>query len=156
MSKQDRNRKSSPQNLVKSFSNANRMIEPPITMNEHEIERFDAIIVSRDRETWTPTDIFNAARMAQLEVEAIEFRDAYRAEGVRITDHNDKPIINPFFTAYQTTIKAIDNQRRLLGLSASQKGISGTRQAKRNQQDAQAKEKISSLSSLIKRPDGKG
>ena len=153
MAKQERNRKSAPQNRAKSFADAVRGIEAPLPMIPEELERFDAIIVSRERDTWTPTDIFAAARLAQLEIEAEILRDEYQREGARIEDHTGKLVTNPTFTAYHTTLKAINDQRRQLGLSASQKGISGSKQAKRNQQDVQAREKVSAMPGLIATPD---
>jgi hypothetical protein len=151
MSKQERTRKSSPQNRVKSFQEALVEVEPTSELDIDERERFDAIIASRERSTWTPADINTATHLAQIEVERDRTREAYQEIGVSIEDHNGKPVVNPLFTVYNYLYTQANRTRRDLGLSASQRAISGHKQAKRNQQDSAAKSKISSL---IARPNG--
>ena len=154
MAKQERNRKSSPQNKVKSFSAAFTTIKPVIELNTAELVRFEQIIGSRERETWVPADIAAACNLAQIEIERDTVRDEYLEEG-RVILKGDTKVINPLFTMYDKLQTQSTQARRLLGLSASQRSVSGNKQAKRNQQDAGAAEKVSSLSSLIARPDGK-
>lgn len=156
MAKQDRQRKSAPHNRAKSFSDAVRVISAPIPLDDAELERFDAVIVSRERDTWSPSDVFAAARMAQIEVEAESLRRMYLAEGQVIEDAGGKRVINPAFSAHQQLLAQLDKHRRTLGLTASQKGVSGSRNAKRNQQDRQAAEKVSSLQGLINTPNSDG
>ena len=155
MAKGERTHKDSPANRAKSFISVTKEVEPTFTLDADELERFNGVIASRERDSWTPNDVYVATTMAQLEIEAVQLREIYLREGQTMIDHNGKPIINPSFTAFNTIIGQLDKFRRTLGLSASQRGISGHKQAKRNQQDHKAAEKISSLSSLIARPNGK-
>src|SRR6056300_1023735 len=135
MAKQERPRKSAPQNVAKSFADANLVINPSYELDEAERKRFDAIIDSRERNSWVPADVETAAHLAIIEVERDRTRKMYREEGPKIVDHNGKEMINPTFKVYCDLDTQANRTRRDLGLSASQRGISGHRQAKRNQQD---------------------
>ena len=153
MAKQERPRKSAPQNVAKSFADANLVINPSYELDEAERKRFDAIIDSRERNSWVPADVETAANLAIIEVERDRTRKLYRQEGPKIIDDNGKQAINPTFKVYCDLDSQAHRTRRDLGLNASQRGISGHRQVKRNQQDAAAKSKLASVSSLIKKPD---
>ena len=155
MAKQERTRKSAPQNRVKSFVTSNEPIYPSMPLDFDEQIRFDAIIDSRERDTWVPNDVAVATHLAQIEVERERVRAQYMEEGHTIKDRGGKSLINPLFTAYNTLFNQAQHIRKDLGLSASQKGISGHKQKKRNQQDVQAAEKIASIGSLIARPNVK-
>ena len=153
MSKQERTRKSAPQNKVKSFSSAPENIKPSADLDSAELARFQALIGSRESDTWVPADIELATHLAKLEVERDQMRDAYRAEGPKLIDHNGKQVVNPLFTIYNALLTQSTRLRRDLGLSASQRGVSGSKQKKRNLQDSNAKSSLSNLSSLINRPN---
>ena len=152
MAKQERTRKSAPQNRVKSFTSVAIEVVPALPLDSEESARFKAIIDSRERDTWTPADIATATHLAQVEIERDRCRATYLAEGQCIADHNGKAIVNPNFTVYNYLFAQANRVRRDLGLSASQRSISGHKQAKRNQQDSKIAEKVSSLSGLIARP----
>ena len=150
MAKQERTKKSSVQNKVKSFLSASEEILPSTGLDCDELERFDAIIASRERETWTPADRNMATKLAELEVEWHREREVLRDEGTVIGEK-----ANPRVKVCEGIFTQINRMRRDLGLSASQRAISGHKQAKRNQQDHAAAEKIASIGSLIARPNGK-
>ena len=154
MAQAKRINKASPGNRSKSFISVMEAIDPAFPLDMDEGLRFEEIIAARERETWNKADIATATHMAQVEIERDRVRDMYQAEGLKIEDHNGKPIINPLFTAYNTLFGQADKLRRSLGLTAAPRGISGPKQARRNQQDAVAAEKVSSLSSLIAKPRG--
>ena len=150
MSKQERTRKSAPQNKVKSFISASEDILPTSELDFDELARFDAIIASRERETWTPADRGMATKLAEIEVEWHRERQLVKIEG---STDGDK--VSPRFKVCEGLFTQINRLRRDLGLSASQRAISGHKQAKRNQQDHAAAEKITSIGSLIARPNAK-
>ena len=152
MAKQDRTRKSSPQNKVKSFLNNAEDLKPSLSLDAVELARFRDIIDSRELDTWSPADIATATHLAQVEIERDTVRDGYLETGHTISDHNGKPIINPLFTAYNILDTQTGRLRRDLGLSASQRAISGHKQSKRNKQDRLTADKVSSLSGFINRP----
>ena len=116
------------------------------------MERFNAIIASREHSSWVPADVAVATHLAKTEVERDRTKDEYLEEGKKILDHNDREVVNPLFTIYKDLDTICDRTRRGLGLSASQRGISGNKQRKRNEQDADAKKKMATISSLIARP----
>ena len=155
MAKQERTRKSAPQNLVKSFDAAVEEVSPSLELDFDELSRFDEIIASRERSTWTLADIATATHLAQCEIERDRVRASYMEVGHTIVDHNGKTLVNPMFSAYNVLFGQANKIRRDLGLTASQRSISGHKQAKRNQQDAAAASKIASLSTLIARPNAK-
>ena len=152
MAKQERTRKSSPANKVKSFVVANEQLLPTSDLDYRESERFDAIISSREHSTWLPADIHAATELAKTIAERDALRDQYMEEGAFVRNRFDDEVPSAKFLMWQTLDTQIIKTRRDLGLSASQRGVSGHKQAKRNQQDASAADKISSLSSLIARP----
>jgi hypothetical protein len=146
MAKQERTRKSAPHNRVKSFQDAQIPINPSSGLSEAEKECFDAIIASRERSTWLPADIRMATHLAIVEVQ----RDfAFRTYLDDIEEGLDR--MPHSFRVYTQLGGQINTMRRDLGLTASQRGISGEKQAKRNQQDAKAV--VSPMNSLIARPD---
>jgi hypothetical protein len=155
MSKQERTRKSSPQNRAKSFAAVMTEIEPSSVLDADEYDQFQAIIGSRERETWTPADIITATALAQIEIERDRVRAEYLVMGHMLTNERGVTCLNPLFTAYNMLFGQINRARRDLGLSASQRSVSGHKQAKRNTQDRIAADKVSSLAGLIARPDGK-
>lgn len=154
MSKQERTRKSSPQNRAKSFAAVITGVEPSCDLDADEYNQFQAIVGSRELETWTPADIITASALAQIEVERDRVRSQYLEMGHVLTDDRGKSTLNPLFTVYNLLFAQINKARRDLGLSASQRSISGHKQAKRNLQDMKSAEKVSSLAGLIARPDG--
>lgn len=153
MAAQTRTRKSSPQNKVKSFVSAGITIEPVHELDSAELERFEAIIASRELDTWTPADIATATHLAEVEIERDKTRKLYKAQGEIQQSSNGHPMTNPVFNMYNILFAQADKLKRSLGLSASQRAVSGHKQAKRNQQDKDAADKVSSLSSLMNRPD---
>lgn len=152
MAKQDRTRKSAPQNKAKSFVTANERIPPSSELDSDELVQFDAIIDSREFDTWLPADVATATHLARTEVERDRTKAEYLAEGKKIEDHNGKQIVNPLFTVYSALDTIANRTRRDLGLSASQRGVAGNRQKKRNEKDAEAKSTLATVSSLIARP----
>ena len=147
MAKQERTRKSAPQNKVQAFLDAANPIEAPISLNPEESRWFDAIISSRERSTWLDTDIGNAVQLAKLQVLYQAELTTCMSEGLVLDDR-----MNARLKVTDILFGQIERMGRRLGLSASQRGISGRKQDARNQKEAEAKEVGSNISSLIARP----
>jgi hypothetical protein len=149
MSKQERTRKSSPQNRVKSFVDVQEEVKPTQLLNSEQLRWFSSIIDSRERSTWLPADIGAATQLAKLQC-------TYEQQMNEAVDDGliEDGVINPRLKAADILFSQIDKACRRLGLTASQRGVSGHKQAKRNQQDSQAKATTSNISSLINRPNG--
>lgn len=149
MSKQERSRKSAPHNRVKSFVSTSEEAVPTSKLDADEMARFQAIIGSRERETWTPADIGMATKLAELEIEWHRERELVKREGSVIDDK-----MNPRVKVCEGIFAQINRARRDLGLSASQRGVSGHKQAKRNQQDVKSAA-APGFGGLISMPNGK-
>jgi len=154
MPKQERSKRSTATNRAKGFVEANETILPSSELDVDELVQFNAIIDSREHSTWMPADVATATHLARTEVERDRTKAEYLAEGKKIEDHNGKQIVNPLFTVYSALDTIANRTRRDLGLSASQRGVAGSKQKKRNEQDAEAKRTLATVSSLIARPGG--
>lgn len=155
MSAQTRTRKSAPQNRAKSFSDAANTIEPWHKLNKTETRAFNALIDSREVDTWLDADIEMATRLSKLMVYMDSLWAQCMEEGP--TFYNEKGTLceNPIFRTHNTLTQNYKTLKAALGLSASQRGVAGNKQAKRNQQDAAAKKTVkgkptSKIASLIK------
>lgn len=152
MAKQERTRKSLPQNKAKSYQDMTETIEPWVELDEQELRVFNAVIDSRERETWSDSDIELATKLARFSVEADRLWALYKEEGPTILNQRGTLVENPVLRAHTSMINTAKSLRATLGISASQRGISGHKQAKRNQQDRKAKRKLASVDSLLAKP----
>lgn len=157
MAKQERTRKSAPQNRVKSAQLTKGVIEPWDELTEKERAIFDAVIASRENDTWLDADIEAATKLARIAVEMNECWDQLKTEGRIIYTDKGWPAANPLVGLYAQLSGLYQKHRTGLGLTASQRGVSGNKQAKRNKQDAAAirdNEAASAdkIASLIARP----
>ena len=157
MAKQERTRKSAPQNKVKSFQDADRVIEPWDDLTDDERRIFDGYVKSREVDTWLSSDIEALTKMAKLAAEMDRVWLEYKERGTVEFTQKGHPVPSPYLAAYGQLANNYKALRQALGLSASQRGISGHKQAKRNQQDAKAakQDNADKIASLIARPDGK-
>lgn len=155
MSKQERTRKSAPQNKVKSYQDANTVIEPWDELTADERRIFDGYIKSREVETWLDADVEALSKLAKLSAEMDRVWAEYKQRGTVEFTQKGHPVPSPYLAAYGQLANNYKAIRQSLGLSASQRGISGHKQAGRNQQDAKAGAKpdpAAKISALIKRP----
>ena len=102
MSKQERNRKSLPQNKVKSFRDANETLEPTSDLDYDELESFNELIGSREHSTWLPADLHSATELAKSIVERDRLREQYMAEGQFVRNRFDDEVPSPKFLMWQT------------------------------------------------------
>ena len=154
MAKQERTRKSAPQNKVKSYEAAKIRIEPWVELDEAELRVFDAVINAREKETWADADVEAATKLARVAVELDALWEDYKETGPVIINKRGTPVPNPVLTAHGNLMGTYRQLRLALGLTANQRGISGSKQGKRNLQDAQAAkepENESKITSLIPR-----
>lgn len=155
MAKQERTRKSSPQNRVKSFSEANEVIEPWFELNEEERRIFDGYISSREKDTWLEADIECLTKLAKIAVEMDLVWKLYKENGPISFSQRGMPVASPYLATHGQLSSNYKALRTALGLSASQRGVSGNKQVKRNQQDSAASKVMSNeskITSLIAKP----
>ena len=152
MAKQERTRKSLAQNKAKSYRAATETIQPWDKLDQAELRVFNALIASRETETWSDADIEVVTRLARITVEMDALWEQYKTEGPVIENNRGTPVENPVLRAHNSITQIYKMLRSSLGLTASQRGISGHKQAKRNQQDQKAKRKLASVDNLIAKP----
>lgn len=120
--------------------------EPTEPLNEVELKAFRRILQSREADSWSAHDIGLATQCAQQMVLASEYTARLKLEGPVIQwttpNGNVRPAANPMLLARSNAFSTVANLTKLLGLSASQKGLSGAPQAKRNLADRQARDAL--------------
>ena len=138
MAKQQRTRKSAPQNKAKSFQDALVTIDPWSDLDEEESRVFQAIINSREKDTWVDIDVERATKLARVSVQMDREWDMLQEEGTQVLSDKGWPATNPRIGTYSQMAGIYQKMHTALGLSASQRGIAGHKQAGRNQQDSKA------------------
>ena len=106
--------------------------KPSAELSAAEQEHFVRIINSRERVTWSETDLVIATSTAR----SMALLDSYQAELVGapatvLTEQGNRKI-NPLINATNTLQRAVFAAVSLMGLSASKRGIAAPQQARRN------------------------
>jgi hypothetical protein len=112
--------------------------QPAYALTKPEQQYFSRIVESRERGAWCPNHLALASELARTMQQLDEANQAL-ATGLII---NSKA--NPALAVKVSLSNVVVTLNRLLGLSASQKGVSGTTQAKRNQNEFDINEIVSS------------
>ena len=112
--------------------------QPAYVLTAPEQQYFSRIVESREHGSWCPNHLALASELARTMQQLDEANQAL-ATGLII---NSKA--NPALAVKVSLSNVIVNLNRLLGLSASQKGVSVTTQAKRNQNEFDMSEVVSS------------
>ena len=146
-----RSKKSTITNQIKTMAAVATQLESPIYLTEREQFYFDITVRSRETDTWSEIDLVTAANLAQ-ELALIEvIRADLATEGLAITNDRGTPISNPKNNALTSHVSAMQSLQRMLGLSASQKGMATGSQRQRNHAEMQARKvvKRASTDSLL-------
>ena len=133
MAKQERQKRSTVNNQITAITKLNEHIAAPFALSEEESEIFYGIISSRERETWSKHDLRQAAKLARLEVQYEKEQILYLQEGTVMENQRGTQVENPRGRACATIQLTIKNLTTGLGLSASQRGIAGSKQSSRNE-----------------------
>ena len=110
-------------------------IEPTEALTPAERAVFDKLIQARESSTWTPHDVTTATVLARQIVQHAQLVDTVAREGVMINHPKKGLIAHPAIAASVSLAGAIKSQTTTLGLSASQRGVAGSRQQVRNQHE---------------------
>lgn len=96
------------------------------------MQAFSNLVKARESATWTDHDIAVATSLARQMVIHAELIQIVKTEGVMI-DHERKGLIpHPAIASAVGLSGSIKNQCAMLGLTASQRGVAGGKQATRN------------------------
>lgn len=147
MAKQERSKKSTVTNTLKTFQSANKLPQPHRELSEREMTHFNRIVKSREVETWSEHDVLIATHMA-LTYGAIDDQwDDLKINGWKVFSERGTPVKNPASDQLNQLASSVRAFSAVLGLSASQRGLSGSKQTTRNQAEKTAREIINKASS---------
>lgn len=115
-------------------------LEPARPLNDNAQLIFEKVIRSRERTTWSELDIENATNLAWTLDRLQQVQDKLELEDDTIVSPKGQMVVNPLFNVLDklgTNARAFADK---LGLSASQRGIKGMKQDKRNEADLKSQE----------------
>ncbi len=142
MAAQKRTRKNSVEGQMASLRGAAARHTPPLQLNEAEMAFFVALTDAREHDTWTAADLFLACDTAQTQAQILELRQIVRDEGLVVSDDKGGRFVHNGVAAIKALQSAVVANLRTLGLSASQRALTGAAQAGRNQAQTKAKQVI--------------
>jgi hypothetical protein len=118
----------------------------PLSLALDEIEVFNDIIVQREAASWTRHDMRIAGQLARVMMQIDRLH--YEIEAVGYTRDNNKgtETENPALRSMLSLTSTQLQLNKTLGLSASQKGLSGIDQDKRNKADRAARAALEAAS----------
>ena len=148
---QKRSKLSTVTNSVHLMSDIATGIEPNESLSAEERKYFDLIVASREISSFSQMDITLAANLAKMQVQ-FNAASAYVGEHGR-TEINQRGtrVVNAELAAMLQLAGTIRAASAVLGLTASQKGLTTGSQRQRNEQAQQAHKVIarSSMDSLL-------
>jgi len=127
---------------IQGMMDAQTQIEPTADLSPRDLTHFKAIVSSRETASWSDNDRFIATELAKNYRRLEELGATLDSEGYTVTNPRGTAVAHPIFAATCQLMSSIQASNRTLGLSASQRGLSGKNQAKRNEADQEAKETI--------------
>jgi P27 family predicted phage terminase small subunit len=136
---------SSPEGQKAMLDNVSAKHLPKMTLTDREQTFFDMIVTSREAGSWSDNDLFIASQLAKSYRRLEELGDILDEQGYVQVNERGTQISNPIFAAMSQLQNAINAANRTLGLSASQRALTGEKQSIRNEADARAREVIDSI-----------
>lgn len=146
MAQQQRSKKSTVSNAVKTMDSAAKCVAPPFELGENENNYFKFIVIAREHETWSDNDLLIAANLAKTYSAIDQLWGDIQSEGYVVENQRGTPVANPKVSALNSMTSAMQSLNKTLGLSASQRGLSGAKQATRNSAEQQARKVIQKVS----------
>jgi len=129
-------KKSSTGGQIQTWAAIKRQIEPVRELTEVEHGYFVRIVQTREADTWQPHDVSLATQLATAMAQ-LDAADAVLAREGFVTPDGRK---HPAMAAKATVSGAVVSLTRLLGLSASQKGLGTQAQRARNQSELKTRQ----------------
>lgn len=134
--------KNTVQGAVESFQDIQKGIQPPMHLNDRELFYFNQIVTSREAATWSANDKLIACHLAKTYYRLELVDQNLQLNGFVLESNRGTPVQNPACSALNSLMNASQAMNRILGLSASQKGISDAEQKKRNLHEQGMREAI--------------
>jgi P27 family predicted phage terminase small subunit len=146
MARQERSKKSTIANTVKTMQAVQKVIQPPFELQASESKYFQGIVTAREHETWSDNDKLIAANLAKTYAAIDQLWADIQAEGYVVENQRGTPVANPKVSALNSMTSAMQSLNKTLGLSASQRGLSGAKQGNRNLAEQEARKIIEKVS----------
>lgn len=116
-------RSDSVQRALEVFKHAKHDLQPSSKLNAEEMAYFEFILSDREASSWSPNHLVVATQLAQTYYEIDQLRKTLRAEGMMTVNPRGTPIPHPAISSINMMTSTAQGLNRLMGLSASQKGI---------------------------------
>jgi hypothetical protein len=124
---------------IETFASAKQKIQPKMALNERELILFDHITSSKEVSAWDDNSLFIASNLAMIYRRIEEINTMLETQGVVQRNERGTQIANPLFSAMTQLLSQAQSANKTLGLSASQRGLTGAPQKSRDQADAHAR-----------------
>jgi P27 family predicted phage terminase small subunit len=145
MAQRKRTVKSSIAGQIETTKKLMQKIEPAYPLNDEQTNYFTRIVRSREIESWDDNHILLATNLAVTYVQVDIANDDIASRGLMTKSDRGTPVVNPAVTAKSNLMASVLQLNKALGLSASQKGISGQEQTSRNKAERQARDVIEAV-----------
>lgn len=148
---QKRSKLSTASNSVLLMSDIAKGIEPNESLSADERKYFDLIIASRETSSFSAMDVTLAANLAKMQVQFNAASAFVAGNGRTEINQRGTRVVNAELTAMLQLAGTIRAAAAVLGLTASQKGLTTGSQRQRNEQAQQAHKVIArtSMDSLL-------
>ena len=138
MAKAERSKRDSVAAQIEVFRSAGAKIDPPVPLSDRERTYFEAILTDRELASWSPNHVLIGCHLAKTYAALDALWDDINARGFRVVNEKGTPVANPSVSALASMTSAMQSLNRTLGLSASQRGLAGQKQAGRNRSAREA------------------
>jgi phage terminase small subunit len=132
---------------VETMKSVSQHLESPIKLDPAETTYFNILVKGRESSSWDSNDLLLAANLAITLVQLDDANIAIAEGGFMVRSPKGTPVPNPAIAAKTSLTSTILQMNKHLGLSASQKGLSGSAQESRNKADSQARAIIDKIAS---------
>jgi hypothetical protein len=142
MARQLRSKKSTITNQVAEFRSANDLPAPQRNLNPRAMSYFISFATSRELSTISPSDIVLLTQAAMTSDSIDEQWDDIYTNGWKVLSERGTPVSNPAADHLNKQTKTLTMLLDKLGLSASQRGVSGAKQDLRNKAEQATRSNI--------------
>jgi P27 family predicted phage terminase small subunit len=108
-------------------------------LTDLELTHFKRLVNSREVDTWSPHDLSIATQLAKTLRRFENLQEQLDNDGLTLTNERGTVVAHPLLSASMTMSSTIQALSRTLGLSASQRALTGDNQRQRNSAEAEAK-----------------
>jgi hypothetical protein len=125
---------------------ATTKLEPTRKLDKAEQAIFTRLVRSRETATWSENDLEIATGLAEVMALCNDYTARLKLAGPTAINERGITVANPLLVARDNAFRSVVQLQRLLGLSASQKGVSSVQQSKRNMADREARKLLERVS----------